>query len=267
MRTTSCRRSLEAGAVSPEIEELIRRIEEARGESGHSGTSMLDDVEESRPVRRQPLIHLTAPLPGADRLPRPVQRLIAETERDFNEGRRHSALDLCYVVTAQAPEFVPNYLRAAQIRIALGDIDGAMGLVESVERLQAMDGIEDDPMLRSIRVALNPDDVEGLVEHARYLLGQQVVGAGDPFLPAAIEATQEADPATARELSKALSSDARTTTRRSEPTCAPRSQPANQTKSMLPFENACARNRQRSTCSGGVRRRAWSMTSPTGRNG
>ncbi|MEZ4522841.1 MAG: tetratricopeptide repeat protein [Thermomicrobiales bacterium] len=195
---------LEAGAVSPEIEELIRRIEEARGESGHSGTSMLDDVEESRPVRRQPLIHLTAPLPGADRLPRPVQRLIAETERDFNDGRRHSALDLCYVVTAQAPEFVPNYLRAAQIRIALGDIEGAMGLVESVERLQAMDGIEDDPMLRSIRVALNPDDVEGLVEHARYLLGQQVVGAGDPFLPAAIEATQEADPATARELSKAL---------------------------------------------------------------
>lgn len=195
---------LEAGAVSPEIDELIRRIEEARGSTGRPGTTMLDVQDEARPVRRQPLIHLTAPLPGSERLPRAIQRLIAETERDFNEGRRHAALDLCSVVIARAPDFIPNYLRAAQIRIALDDIEGAESLIGSVERLYALDGIEDDPMLRGIRVALNPDDSRALVEHAKFLLGQQIIGTNDPFLPAAIEATQDSDPATARELARAL---------------------------------------------------------------
>ena len=195
---------LEAGTVSPEIDELIRRIEEARGAAGRPGTTMLDDAVESGPARRQPLLHLTAPLPGADRLPRSIQRLIAETERDFNEGRRNSALDLCNVVTARAPDFIPNYLRIAQIRLALGDIDGAIGLVASVEQLYALDGIEDDPMLRGIHIALNPDDTRALVEHAKFLLGQQIIGVNDPFLPAAIEATQDSDPATARELARAL---------------------------------------------------------------
>ena len=196
---------LEAGTVSPEIEELIRRIEEARGASGQPGTTAFDTTtEEARPVHRQPLIYMTAPLPGAERLPRSIQRLIAETERDFNEGRRQAALDLSHVVTAQAPEFIPNYLRTAQIRIALGDIQGARSLVATVERLYQLDGIEDDPVLRSIHVAMNPDDSRALVEHAKYLLSQPVLSASEPFLPAAIEATQDSDPATARELARAL---------------------------------------------------------------
>lgn len=195
---------LEAGTVSPEIDELIRRIEEARGAAGRPATTMLEDDADAGPIRRQPLVHLTAPLPGAERLPRAVQRLIAETERDFNEGRRNAALDLCYVVTAQAPDFIPNYLRAAQIRIALGDIDGAKALIKSVEDLYELDGVEDDPMLRGLHVALNPDDSRALVDHAKYLLSQQIIGTNDPFLPAAIEATQDSDPATARELARAL---------------------------------------------------------------
>ena len=195
---------LEAGTVSPEIDELIRRIEEARGATSSPGTTMLDENHDHRPVRRQPLIHLTAPLPGSDRLPRAIQRLIAETERDFNEGRPNAALDLCSLVTAHAPDFIPNYLRAVQIRIALGDIEGAESLIEAIERLHELDGIEDDPMLRGIYVSLNPDDSTALIEHAKYLLSQQILGPNDPFLPAAIEASQESDPATARELARAL---------------------------------------------------------------
>ncbi|CAN5813967.1 hypothetical protein BH23CHL2_BH23CHL2_13400 [soil metagenome] len=194
----------EAGAVSPEIEELIRRIEEARSESGQTAAAASDITEEPRPVHRQPLIHLTAPLSGSERLPRSVQRLIAETERDFHEGRRQAALDLCHVVTSQAPDFIPNYLRTAQVRIALGDLEGASGLVDSVKNLYRLDGIEDDPMLRSIHVSMHPDDSRALVEHAKYLLNQQIIAVNDPFLPAAIEAAQETDPATARELAKAL---------------------------------------------------------------
>ena len=195
---------IEAGAASPEIDALIRQIEEARGATGNQGTTVLNGVTEVRPARRQPLLHLTTPLPGAERLPRPIQRLIAETERDFFDGRHNSALDLCFVVVAQAPEFAPAYLRAAQIRVALGDPDGAEELVETVERLYALEGIEDDPMVKSLRVALNPDDSRALVEHAKYLLAHQPAGASNPFLPAAIEATQDSEPATARELARAL---------------------------------------------------------------
>ena len=77
-------------------------------------------------------------------------------------------------------------------------------LLERIERLYELDGIEDEPILRGIRVALNPDDSKALVEHAKSLLNLQTIGANDPFLPAAIEATQESDPATARELASAL---------------------------------------------------------------
>ena len=195
---------LEAGTVSPEIEDLIKRIELARGDVGQT-TTLGAPVEKTQdqPARRRPLIYFTAPLAGAERLPRPVQRLIAETERDFNENRRHSALDLCYVVMSAAPDYIPNFLRAAQIRIALGDQAGAQSIIESVQRLHELDGVRDDPMLRGMFVAMNPDDTQALIEQAKYMLQQPVLAPNDPFIPAAIEATQDADPVTARELARA----------------------------------------------------------------
>jgi len=194
---------LEAGAVSPEIEDLIRRIEEARAGAGAPRPAGHDGLPGTQ-QRREPLVHLTTPLPGAERLPRPIQRLIAETERDFHEGRRQAALDLCHVVTAQAPDYIPNYLRTAQVRIALGDIEGAKAIIATVERFYELEGIEDDPMLESLYVALNPDDTEALVRFARYLLAQPGPVAVEPFVPAAIEATLDSDPGIARELARAL---------------------------------------------------------------
>lgn len=194
---------LEAGAVSPEIEDLIRRIEEARASSGAPRPVAAQDGAPAA-QRPAPLVYLTTPLPGAERLPRSVQRLIAETERDFHEGRRQSALDLCHVVTAQAPDYIPNYLRTAQVRIALGDVEGARAIIATVERFYEIEGIQDDPMLESLYVALNPDDTDALVRYARYLLAQPGPVAVEPFVPAAIDATLDVEPDTARELARAL---------------------------------------------------------------
>ncbi len=194
---------LEAGAVSPEIEDLIRRIEEARLHHGVSAAAPVDDtVATPAPRRRLSLVHLTAPLPGVDRLPRNIQRIVVEAERDFNEGRKESALDLCHVVTASAPDFIPNYLRMAEVRIALGDERGARSLVASVERFYDIEGDPDDQMLHSIYLALNPDDTESLVQHARNLLAEPNATVLEPYVPAAIDATMDTEPRVSRELAR-----------------------------------------------------------------
>lgn len=189
---------MESNSLHPEVDLLAGRIESARAQS-----AMLSEPR-SEPEQAEPrhLIHFTRPLPGADRLPRDVQRLIVDSEHDYQAGRLEAALDSTMVALSMAPAFVPIYVRLAQLRIAAADIRGAREIVTTLERRLEFDDHPYDGLLSPVRIALDVDDTDALVAFARRLLEQNDIAMIEPFVPAAIEATLMSEPGIARELSR-----------------------------------------------------------------
>lgn len=187
---------IESGAHEPEISALARRIDAARG------VVIAEQPIIAASAPRRTLVNLTAPLPGIEQQPRDVQRLTAEAERDFAERRLESARDVTLFAISRAPDFVPLYVRLAELSIACGDETGAERIAAEVAAVAPYFNVDIEPMLATLHAALNPDDVDALVAQAWRLIERRS-SALEPFVPAAIEASLEANPLESRKLARA----------------------------------------------------------------
>lgn len=189
---------VENGVADPEIEPLVERLQRLKGELAQPIGA--PEVEQTGPRILKPF---SRPLPGADQLPREVQRCLVEAEQDALAGRFRSALDQTLATITDAPDFLPLHIRLCELRLALDQIEEARKTLDLVSVRLRLDDVHDDPYERGLRIALEPTNVGALVNHARYLLDKRGAITLDPFVPAAIESSLPGDPDTASELARA----------------------------------------------------------------
>jgi tetratricopeptide (TPR) repeat protein len=187
---------IESGTQDPEITALALKINDARG----GLTDVVTPAE--RPAARRVLQYFTTPLPGAEQLPRDVQRHLTEGERDYAAGRLHSAHDATLLALSKAPKYLPLYVRLAELSIALGDEHGADRLASQIAAGRAYFDQDITSQLASLQAALHPEDIDALVSNAWLLLGRRDATL-EPFVPAAIEATLSQDAQESRRLARA----------------------------------------------------------------
>lgn len=188
---------VESGAVDPQLIPLLERLQRLKGD-------LAEPVTHDRVVSEAPRIlkPFSRPLPGADQLPRHVQRTLAETEQDALAGRLQAALDQTLATIAEVPDFLPLFVRVCELRLALDQVEAARDTLDLISVRLRLDDIHDDPYERGLRIALAPENRAALVSHARYLLEKRGAITLDPFVPAAIEASIPDDPDTASELAR-----------------------------------------------------------------
>lgn len=180
--------ALEAGYTRNDAVELLRRVRSVRGH-----TAIVTPVTEAVNMPQGPsdiVVHeFTRPLPGADAQPALVRRSIDDADRDLAAGRLHSAHDATLHALAMAPDYFPNYVRLAELRVAFGDPDGAQTLIDSLKTVLDVIGDESDWLTQSMRVTLDPDNLDALIQLAQSLIGMQGSVQLDPYVPDAIERT------------------------------------------------------------------------------
>jgi tetratricopeptide (TPR) repeat protein len=188
--------AIAAGYTRADARELQEAIRDERGQAPPNPPELSHILD----PRRQQITQFTQPLPGIEQQSFEIQRAIRETDADLAAGRLLSAYDGSLYTVAMSPTYFPMYVRIAELRLALGDPEGASDLVESIRRCVQLRGQDDAWILLPIRVALDPDDLDALVQYARHLLDQPGSIAREPYVPDAIERTLAVDSAVAFEL-------------------------------------------------------------------
>ena len=193
--------ALEAGYTRPDSVELLQRVRAVRGQTTLIGRNPRGGVE-SQTTTETTVREFTRPLLGVDSQPALVRRSIEDADRDLEAGRLHAAHDATLHAIALAPAFLPTYLRLAELRLALGDPEGAGTLFGSL--ITVLDAIGDDSdwLTQSMRVTLDPDDIAALVQLARTLIEQPGPVQLEPYVPDAITRTMHDDPDLALELAR-----------------------------------------------------------------
>lgn len=211
--------ALTAGYSRHDAIELNQRIRAILGETqspppppqvatGPSGSIAVTTIIAERPlppslseaeITRATMV-FTKPLPGADTQPLLVRRMIIDAEADITDGRIESALDATLGALGLAPEYFPLHIRIAELQVAVGMEDAAQETLESLRTLLANWGDENDWLMLSVRVILDPDDLDGLVQLARVLLAQRGTMQMEPYVPDAIERAIKERPEVALEL-------------------------------------------------------------------
>jgi tetratricopeptide (TPR) repeat protein len=193
--------ALEAGYSRNDAVELLRRVRSVRGQ-----TTVVTPVAEAASAPQESndvVVHeFTRPLPGADAQPALVRRSIEDADRDLSAGRLHSAHDATLHALAMAPDYFPNYVRLAELRVAFGDPDGAATLISSLKTVLDVIGDESDWLTQSMRVTLDPDNLDALVQLAQSLISMQGSVQLDPYVPDAIERTLQDRPDVALALAR-----------------------------------------------------------------
>ena len=195
--------ALEAGYTRADAAELLQRVRAVRGQTtivaGAPGlTSTTTPPSSAGPVMPQ----FTSPLPGVDAQPTLVRRSIEDADKDLAAGRLHAAHDATLHALALAPTYLPVYIRLAELRTALGDVEGAETLFGSLKAVLDVIEEERDWLTQSMRVTLDPDNIDALVQLARSLVEQQGTAQLEPYLPDAIERTLIDRPDVALELAR-----------------------------------------------------------------
>lgn len=174
--------ALEADPDHPEVQALVRKIAHVRG----GPPSLAEQTDELVLETPDVLVHFTTPLPGVNDLPPGSQRLVKSTEQYIEDGKIQSGLDLTLILCSEEPDYRPGFIRMAELQIATGNIEQARNLYESLSRLY---DLEDEPApltVRSLGVALEPENVDRLIAHARDLLEGDDDAVLTPFVPEAI---------------------------------------------------------------------------------
>jgi tetratricopeptide (TPR) repeat protein len=195
--------ALEAGYTRPDALDLHRRVQSVRGQTRIVGMAADSTPDATEQQLADSVVHeFTMPLPGVDSQSSLVRRSIEDAERDLSAGRLQSAHDATLHALALAPSYLPIYVRLAEIRTAFGDIESADTLIESLKTvLETMSG-DSDWLTQSMRVTLDPDNTDALVQLARSLVEQQGALQLEPYVPDAIERALADDPTVALELAR-----------------------------------------------------------------
>lgn len=192
------REVLEAGYSRPDALELRRRIDDARG----GDTLLLPENAPSDVPPPAPRVAFTMPLPGVERLPLHVQRMVRESDADLHAGRLGAALDAALFVIGSSPDYYPMYVRLAEIALATGRSESARTLTSVLQTCLQDAAAGQAWLLYPLRLALSPGDSSTLVAYANHLLEHPGLAPLDPVVPNAIEAELQADPAAAQQLAR-----------------------------------------------------------------
>ncbi|MEX2315160.1 MAG: hypothetical protein WD628_05530, partial [Thermomicrobiales bacterium] len=193
--------AIDAGYTLPDASELLKRIRSIRGATMLVSPLSAGDANASSQRDRQ-IGEFTRPLPGSETQSTAVRRSIEDAERDLDAGRLQSAHDATLYALALAPQFLPIYVRLSELRLAFGDYEGADALIESLRIVLATIGDDGSWLTQSMRVSLDPDNTDALVQLARSLIAQQGTVQLDPYVPDAIERTLVEQPEVALDLAR-----------------------------------------------------------------
>jgi tetratricopeptide (TPR) repeat protein len=187
-----------AGYSRSDADRLEQRIHHLRGNVSPS-------VTPSAPAPLSVVRHgvefpFTRSLPAIDRQAHAVQRAALDADMDLLAGRIESAVDAALHTIALAPRFTPAFVRLAEVRVALGDTEGAADLIETLERYIQLRASDESWLLQPVKMALNPNDRSSMVEYARAALSKPGTTQLEPHVPDAIANSLHEDPQTALEL-------------------------------------------------------------------
>ena len=178
-----------SGYTRDDAVELERRIHEAR----HGVPEAAAIAASSLPVA-SPAVSadsFTRPLPGQAAQAAAVRQALAESDADLVAGRLASAYDATLRAIALGPTYLPAYVRLAELRVAHDDDDGAHQIIQTLN--DALDVWDDGAnwLVLSLRVSLDPDDLDALVALSHALLELKGSIQLEPYVPDAIERSLE----------------------------------------------------------------------------
>jgi hypothetical protein len=186
------REVLNAGYSRPDAFDLRIKIDDVRGAEV---APLPDSVSLERSEHTPAIVSFTLPLPGVERLPLNVQQMIRESDADLRAGRTHAALDAALYVIGSAPDYYPMFVRLAEIELSTGRHESAGRLTTTLMTSLQDSATGQEWLLYPVRLALDPENTQTLVEYARHLLGHPGLASLDPFVPNAIMCTLKSDPA------------------------------------------------------------------------
>jgi tetratricopeptide (TPR) repeat protein len=192
--------ALETEPDHPAVQALARRLAHVQGVPD---PFVNVESDTGRAVSNDVLMHFTSPLPGTESQSPSIQRMSSAGEKYFADDRVYSALDLTQIMCAEAPDFLPGFVRLAEIQIALGRFDQAKALYRNLKRRYEVDGEQVPWLVESLGVSLNPGDTSALIGYAMTLIEAGEASALDPFVPAAISRAVDMNVDAARKMADA----------------------------------------------------------------
>lgn len=132
-------------------------------------------------------IVLLNPLPEVASLPATSRSLIRESDADIKSGRMESALDAALSINASEPEFVPGFIRTAELMIATRRRDAARRMLRTIQlRQELAENSAFTLELNRIQAHVEPDP-----DRAQQLAHQILEDPGQrsaiPYVPSAID--------------------------------------------------------------------------------
>lgn len=191
--------AIDAGTDHPDVKALISRLDHARGRS----TRMFQASESAKSAERDILVNFSTPLPGIEGQSAAVQRMTRDAESHHSASRTYTALDSTLLACAGAPDFLPGFVRLAELHAEIGNVEQAEDLFQTLSRWYEISEVAPGRLMQSLQISLAPGDTTAVIEYATTLIESGQVDALEPFVPAAISRSLESDPATARRLSAA----------------------------------------------------------------
>ncbi|MEX2425884.1 MAG: tetratricopeptide repeat protein [Thermomicrobiaceae bacterium] len=132
------------------------------------------------------------PLPSTSNLSPAARALLREADANLNSDQLESALDATFGLNAIEPDYVPGFIRAAEILIATNRRDHARRLLRSIKLQQDFhDSDSYDLELSKLQTHVDPDPDRALAL-AKHILEKGEAGLATPYIPSAIDRLSEA---------------------------------------------------------------------------
>lgn len=189
--------AMEAGSDHPDVRALAQRLDHIRERS-----TSADSELHAQPSESDVLVNFTSPLPGLQSLSPAAQRYIRAGEGHHAAGQIYSTLDVTALAVAESPDYLPAFVRLAEVQLALGNVAQARDIYETLQRWHEIEDSSPDWIVRSLGISLDPSDTSALLEYAVSLVDAGEVSALEPFVPEAISRAATMNPDAAIELAE-----------------------------------------------------------------